>query len=332
MILHPGILALLVGGLAVSLLVLYAAWHGWAILRHWEPQSGSERQLQLERRTYLISTLLGNALLFEVLSLALLVYVADRLHLQINGAMCAVGTFNANAWGWPALLLKVGNVLGAGLWLLLNFVDSRGYDYPLVRIKNRLLLLLALPMALETAMLWLFFRNLRGDVITSCCGSLFSAGGNQVAAELAGLPPVPAAWAYYLGLLLTLGAGFALLRGRDRGLLLGAAAGLTFVTALAATISVFAPVFYELPHHHCPFCLLHGEYHHIGYLLYTALFAGVLAGLGSGLLALFRHRSSLQHLIPSYQRRLAWICLGAYLLFFAIVTLRLVTSDFHLLS
>jgi len=330
--LHPAIIALLAGALAVNALVLYAAWHALAILRHWDPNSGSERQLQLERRTYLVSTLLGNAFLFEILSLALLVFVADRLHLQINGAMCAVGTFNANAWGYPALLLKVFNVLGAGLWLTLNFADSRAYDYPLVRVKNRLLLLLALPVSLETLALWYFFRNLKGDVITSCCGSLFSAGGNQVAADLAGLPPLPTALLFYLLLLLTIAFGVLFLRGHGKGQIFTIFATLTFSVGIAALISVFGPIFYELPHHHCPFCILQSEYLHVGYLLYTALFTGVLAGLGCGVLSPFRNRPSLHNFIPRLQRYLTIICLLSYALFALAVTLRFLISDFQLFS
>lgn len=332
MILHPAILALLIGSLAVSAMVLYAAWHGLNILRHWNLASGSERQLQLERRTYLVSTLLRNALVFELLSLALLVVVADRLHLQINGAMCAVGTFNANSWGYPALLLKVFNVVGAGLWLTLNSADSRGYDYPLVKIKNRLLLALVVPVAMESVLLSQFFHNLRGDVITSCCGSLFSAGGNQVAAELVGLPPLPTAIGFYLAMTLTLVLGVAVLRGKGRGAALAMSSGLSFIIALAALISVFAPLFYQLPHHHCPFCILQRDYFHLGYLLYAALFAGGLGGLGCGILAPFRDRPSLRHLLPSLQQRLTLVCLAGYGLFCIIVTLRLLTGEFQLFS
>ena len=48
-------------------------------------------QLGLERRTYLVSTLLGFALAFQVLSLFLLVYAADAIAPQLTGAMCAAG-------------------------------------------------------------------------------------------------------------------------------------------------------------------------------------------------------------------------------------------------
>jgi hypothetical protein len=52
-ILHPAIIALVLGSLLISDMLLYAAWYGVKILRA-GTFSGSE-QLSLERRTYLIS-------------------------------------------------------------------------------------------------------------------------------------------------------------------------------------------------------------------------------------------------------------------------------------
>ncbi|MBE0595843.1 MAG: hypothetical protein IH614_01085 [Desulfuromonadales bacterium] len=332
MILHPAVLALLIASVLISAMVLFASFHASHILKHWDRESGSELQLQLERNTYLISTLLAYALLFQLLSLALLVYVADTLHVQIAGAMCAVGTFNANSLGYPALALKIGNFLFAGLWLILNFADARGYDYPLIRAKYSLLLVLALPIYLESLLVWRFFFGLKGDVITSCCGSLFSTGQGTVSSELAGLPPLPTAGAFYLGAFLTLALWLWFLRGRGRGYALAIVAGLTFLAGVAATISYFAPTFYELPHHHCPFCLLQAEYHHLGYLLYATLFGGAVAGMGCGVLAPFHGIPSLSATLPWLQRRLALLCLLCYGLFTLIVTLRVLTSDFRLFS
>ena len=59
MILHPAIIALLVASVLISSLVLYALWYGVRILYSWDLRSGSSRQLDLERRTYLISTVLA---------------------------------------------------------------------------------------------------------------------------------------------------------------------------------------------------------------------------------------------------------------------------------
>ncbi|MCG8080401.1 MAG: hypothetical protein JAY73_05245, partial [Candidatus Thiodiazotropha taylori] len=101
--LNPAILALLMVSILVSTMLLVAATFAFSILRHWDIQSGSELQLRLERRTYLVSTLLIWAFAFEFLSLLLFVYNAEALSGQFVGAMCATGVLNLNPWGWPTL-------------------------------------------------------------------------------------------------------------------------------------------------------------------------------------------------------------------------------------
>jgi len=71
MIQHPAILALTVASLLTGLMLIYAGWYGTRILEKWDLQSGSELQLDLERRTYLISVILSYALLFQIGSLFL---------------------------------------------------------------------------------------------------------------------------------------------------------------------------------------------------------------------------------------------------------------------
>jgi hypothetical protein len=150
MIQHPGILALGLGSLLTAFLLLHAAWHGVGILRHWNLASGEERQLQLERRATLVSTLLGLVLPLQIVSLFLFVHTADALHGRLSGAMCAAGVLAANGFGLPALLLKLALALGAGLWLLLHHADRQAPDFPLVRVKAGLALAL-LPLALAEA-------------------------------------------------------------------------------------------------------------------------------------------------------------------------------------
>lgn len=76
-------------------------------------------------------------------------------------------------------------------------MDNQAYDYPLVRIKYGLLLAIA-PLAVVEG--WLqtrYFLVLEPEVITSCCGSLFSANSSGVAVELAGLPAEPMLLLFY---------------------------------------------------------------------------------------------------------------------------------------
>jgi hypothetical protein len=142
-ILDPPILALLLGSILISYLVLYSTAFGVQIIRNWDIRSGSELQLSLERKTYLISTIISYAFGFQLLSLFLFIYTTDDLCRLFVGAMCAVGTLNVNAYGYPALILKIINFLLAGTWLILNYADNRAFDYPLIKKKYIFLLIIA---------------------------------------------------------------------------------------------------------------------------------------------------------------------------------------------
>ncbi len=316
MIQHPGIVALLLGSLLTSLLLLHAGWHGVAILRRWDPTSGSEAQVQLERRTSLITALVGLALLMELASLLLFVHTADGLHDRLAGAMCAAGTLAANGFGYPALLAKLAASLLAGLWLLLNHADAQAPDQPLIRPKYMLLLVLVPLVLVGMILQGAFFFSLKADVITSCCGSLFSVESGGGPAGLASLPsgPVKVAWA--LAIPLMLAASVAFLRGRGPGSLVAWTAGATWLASLGALVVWIGPYLYELPTHLCPFCMLQGEYHRLGYAFYGLWMLLGIAGLGVGLLEPHRERPSLRAVVPALQRRLtqvALVALGAFL-------------------
>ena len=203
MTLHPAVLALFVASLLTGCMVLYAGWYGARILLQWEIGSGSERQLELERRTYLISTLLSVAFALQLLSLFLFVFTADRLHGMFSGAMCAAGTLNVNGFGYPVLILKIVTFLLAGLWLVVNHADTRGYDYPLIKPKYALLLVLGPLVLVEGYLQYRYFAGLHPDVITSCCGSLFSQGQKGIGGDLAALPAGPMEVAFFGGMAAT---------------------------------------------------------------------------------------------------------------------------------
>lgn len=332
MISNPAVMALLLSSLLVGGMILFASFFALRILRGWDPGSGSDLQLVLERRTYLVSTLLAWVLAFQAVSIFLFIHTVDGLHLRFVGAMCAAGVLNVNGFGYPTLLLKLVNVLLAGLWLLINYVDNRAYDYPLIRKKYLFLLFLSPLLLAEGVGQGWFFFGLRPDVITSCCGSLFGGQGKGVAADLAALPLVPAVGLFAVCMGLDLGAGLIYYRTGRGGRLFSSLSGITLVVALVSLISFISLYFYEIPTHHCPFCLLQREYGYIGYPLYLALLGGGLCGLGVGMLQSFRQVPSLKATLPPLQRRLALLSLLLYLLFTGIVLIRIFSSPFTLHS
>lgn len=310
MILQPAVLALLGSSLLVGALLAHSAAWAARILQGWDLASGSERQLRLERRTHLVSTVVGYVLVFELASLFLYVFTADALAPLFTGAMCAAGSLHANRWGYPVLLLKILAFVLAGLWLVLNRADALGHDYPLLKVKYRFLLVLVPVVLLEMALQAAYFAGLRPEVITSCCGSLFGAGGRGFGSDLAGVPPRLAGGAFLLLLVGAVASGVLFRRSGRGGWMLGASSLLVLPVGLAAVVSWLSPYVYELPTHHCPFCLLQREYHWIGYPLYAALLGGSLTGVGVGVLMPFTSVPSLALPLPAYQRRLAGWSVG----------------------
>lgn len=334
MLFQPAILALLFAAAALLLLLAAVAPYVVQALRHWDLASGSELQLRLERRTYLMSTLLALTLATQVAALLLFTFNADRMAVMFVGAMCAVGTLNVNGYGFPALIAQIVLFFLASTWLILNRADNRARDYPLLRVKYALLLLI-LPFAAASFALQLnYFLNLRADVITSCCGSLFSGENKGLAAEMAGWSPRPAMAGFAAALALVIALGFTAARRAERGwhFALAGASVAGFIVALAGIISFVSLYVYEHPHHHCPFCLLKPEYGYQGYLLYLPLFSGTAAGIGAGTLQRFDGKPGLAAIVPAMTRRLAGAAALLYALFALVAVVMVWRSNLILLE
>ena len=315
MILSPAVIALMLGSAAVGLLALYASAWGVRILRHWDLRSGSESQLQLEKRTYLVSTLMAWAFAFQVGSLFLFIFTAEDLHRLFVGAMCAAGTLNVNEFGYPTILLKVCNALLAGIWLIVNYTDNRASDYPLIRKKYALLLVVTPLLLLETFLQGAYFAGLKANVITSCCGSLFGAEAQGPVSLLVGLPARPMQAALIASLAITFASGLLFLSGRAwAGALFAFSSLAAFFVSVVALVSFVSPYIYELPTHHCPFCILQKEYSYIGYFIYVSLLGGAIPGAAAGALLPFQGIESLQGALPPVLRRLVLASLFFYLL------------------
>jgi len=330
MLISPAIIALTAASLMVAGFTLYAAGLGMRIFMQWDATSSNEKQLELEFKTYLVSSILSHMLIIELLSLFLFIAVANRLHTFFTGAMCAAGVLNAGACGYATLVLKTASFLSCGVWMVINHVDTRGQDYPLIRFKYAFLLGICLLLVAETVMQTRYLLGLDPQIITSCCGTLFNERILQVASGMTHLPVVTAAEIFYAGMLLTLAAGIhCALTGRHDWLY-GLLSVAVFPLSLAALISYFCLYVYEMPMHHCPFCMLQKEYHFVGYFLYLFLLVGAITGASAGIIGRFRKKASLAALIPNIQKRLCGVSVLGYGLFTLRVTYAIVFSDFKL--
>jgi hypothetical protein len=305
MLFQPAIIALLLAS-GVSLAMMLAATpFAVQVIRGWDIGSGSERQLSFERLTYLFSTLLVFVFAIQLASLLLFVFNADKMSEMFVGAMCAVGTLNVNEFGFPALISQIVLFFLAAAWPAVNSVDTQARDYPLVRVKYSLMLALVPVMALVFAVLLLYFLGLEADVITSCCGSLFSTDVKTIASEASSLKPMPAMAIMYGTLGLAIAAAVFHTRTGLGGYAAAAASAAAYVGGVVGILSFVSLYVYEHPHHHCPFCVLKPEYGYVGYWLYVPLFAAAAAGLGVGAVRPFARIPSLADIVPASSRRLA---------------------------
>ena len=334
MIFQKSILALVFASSASVLGALAASPHALEVWRYWDLESGSARQLRLERRASLVAT--GMALLLAVQSASLLLFVfnADRMASQFVGAMCAVGTLQADRFGFPALLARIAALLGSCVWLTMNAVDGGCRNYPLTRARSALLLALIPVLALAFGLELAYFLGLKADVITSCCGSLFTSQAPGIGGDLAGWPPGKAMTATFSSLAAAaFVAAWVAWRGRG-GVALGISGILAFATSLAGVVAFVSLYVYEDPHHHCPFCLLKPDYGFRGYAFYIPLFAATAASLGAAALAPFGGRerdAALARRARGATRALAGAALGGFLLVILLTAWQVVSSGLTLL-
>jgi len=331
-IFHPGIIALFLGSGVVVLMLLYISLLSVRVLRYWDIRSSSELQLSLERKTYLTSTIMNYILGYQIVSALLFIYTVDSLHTEFVGAMCATGVLNANPVGWYVLYLKVLNLIVSGLWIGINMLDQQSPDYPLTRLKSALILILLPLISLEAYLEVRYFLGLNPAVITSCCGSLFSAQGKGLASSLSAIPVKKAETGFALVWALFFISGPLSLKYNISSLkyVFSITSVLAFLVSLASVVSFISLYFYELPTHHCPFDILQADFHYVGYPLYISLFLCTITSMLTGLYEALRRKVGQKDVVDRLQRKMTLSGLLFGLLFLIISLWPMVFSSFTL--
>jgi hypothetical protein len=314
MLLQPAVISLVWCSAVVGVISVVAACVGLTVAVGWNPEDSSRRQLTLERRSLLVHSALTVVLGWQLVSLFLFVAAVDRLHVLFPGAMCAAGTLNASPFGYPTLLVKVAVFVLCGLGMVVMRTSAAAWTPGLVRFKHLFLVGLAAALVVENVLQLLYFTDLDPEIITSCCASIFSEEAGGVGAGFAGMPVRISRLAFFGWFALAVGSGvFFLTRGRSPLVYALQVIPLT-VLGMAAVVSWIAPGFYELPNHHCPFCLLSWRYWFVGHALYGALALALVTGFGSGLVHRLRSLDRFACIRPGVERRL---CVASMLGFFA---------------
>ncbi len=278
MLLSPDIIANL---LVDTLFVVYGAiafWVSLQVVLQWDFSRSDERQYRIAKRIYLVSTITKYILFFKIPLLLFFIYTLDHLAEIINGAMCAVGVIDASPYGIYLILLKILNVYLFAFWIVLNDEDYRHKDLPYTRLKSLFFLVLYLLLVVEVVLEYLYFFDIDPNSLVDCCGAIFSSSAKSWISLFLSLPNFYIYTTFYtvvVGLIVSY-----LLKVRALYAILSA---LFIPIAILALIGYFGTYIYELPTHHCPFCLMQGDYGYVGYFLYTFLFVATFYGMLVGL-------------------------------------------------
>lgn len=252
-----------------------------SILKSWDFSSFSQKQFSLERRAYLVMTILIFVFAVKFFLVLYFVFAIDNLSVLVPGAMCAAGVISANDYGMYLLFLKLVILFFLILWMALNKYDLGAKDYPVFRVKSWLFVLIFAMVIVE---MWLgvaYFSNIDMLEPVNCCSTLYG--------QLEGANPLPLGLdistlliLFYMLFAVLFGA---MLSGQN---ILSIMASILFVMiAYYAVVYFFGTYVYELPTHNCPFCMLQKEYYFVGYLIWGTLFIGVYLSLVSSVMEIY---------------------------------------------
>ncbi len=272
-LLTPEVLAILLIDFIFLIFSLIAFFLSVKIVLKWDINATTPLQYSLEKQSYLIATIIKYILFLKIPLFIFFIFTMDKLSNVIPGAMCAAGVVNATSYGFPLLILKIINLYLFGFWLILHKFDMQSPDYPFTKTKFLFFILIFFSLSAEIVLEFLMFEGIDPAKIVSCCGTLFSAAKTSGISSLMSLPHAPVIVLFYLSFL-SIGVLYKI-----KNDILFAIANLWFlIISIFSLILFFSTYIYQLPTHHCPFCLLQKDYYYIGYFLYFFLFSGTFWG------------------------------------------------------
>jgi len=279
MILSPEVLTIFILNLIFALFGTIAFYLSVKIYFGWDLESSSKKQYKLEKQSFLTATIIKYIFAIKVPLFLFFVFTIDKISNVLTGAMCGTGVIDATSYGIYLLILKIINLYLFAYWLVLHSQDMKDEKQRFTKVKFGFFSIIFLLFISELIIESLMFGAIDVDKMVSCCGTIYSATSSSYISTIFQVKSYILLGSFYgVFLLMILSYIF-------KNKYLYAFLNMLFIfSSLVSLIVFFGTYIYELPTHHCPFCLLQKDYYYIGYLLYTTLFLGTFYGLITGFL------------------------------------------------
>lgn len=307
-LLSPAVLTLIIAEAILLILGFIALLASLRIGIDFDPSKTTSYQYELNKKSYLVSTIIMFILLLKLPLFFFFIWGLDSTALLVPGAMCAAGIVGATPWGVWMFFIKILVLFLLSAWVLMHRQDLKTVDYKYTKIKFLLFQGLFFVLCVEFLVQLAHYIAMPVDTPVNCCSVLF----NQTS-SMGAFSSQATLLALFYGIFVFLSMTWYL----KRPWIFGIASFIWGGVSIVALIQFFSPYVYELPTHKCPFCLLQAEYYYIGYLFYTLLFLGGLGGLGVMVLqALKREIAPLWYNLGLTCNGLLLLILSAYPLFY----------------
>ncbi len=245
------------------------------IVKNWDYEKTTNKQYQLEKKSYLIILIIFFTLLTKIFLFPYFAYSLDNLSNIIPGAMCAAGVIKANEYGQTLLALKLIILFFIGIWLIINSLDLKEKTYPYTKKKFAFYIFIFLLISIEISLDFLYLSNISTKEPVLCCSVIF--GENSIDKTLPfNLDTTKLLILFYLLYILTI---FTNIQKQSFITLLTNA--LFLYIAYYSVTYFFSTYIYELPTHQCPFCMLQKGYFYMGYFVWGTLFLGTFFGISN---------------------------------------------------
>jgi hypothetical protein len=269
MLLNSYIITYLVCSFFSLCIGLVAAVNGFPVWRRWNITSQAEEQYRLEKKVYLIITVVSIGFLLRFLMIPLWFLTLHSMIISIPGAMCLVGVHNINTpYSYLASGLKLVLPALYGYWLILNLLDRQVATQPFMKQKLLLLVPLGIFILLETILDASFLFSVLPRQV-SCCTSLFDVPGKCVPQVITAstwlwvvifyalvFPVMGEIIFFLIAQRKSTSSGWGRWFGK-KSIMISETLIIIFLIAifLLALHTKISPLFLGLPFHHCIFCL-----------------------------------------------------------------------------
>ena len=258
--------------LCLLLILSYTLIQTVFILKSYKKDEITDIQNYVEKKSYLVSTLVSVSLVVKILLVAFFTYALDELAYVVPGAMCATGVLNTSSYGEVLIYLKLLILVSSSLWLLLNKADLSSKDGEHFKKKMYLFIVLYIFIFGELILSLAFFSSIDTQIPVACCAYKY--------VEVTNTLPFGLAINTLVGLFYSLYIVMVLSAYKKQKLLLLLASSIYVYISFYLIVYYFGGYIYDDISHNCPYCMLQQKYNYVGYFIYISLFVSIIYTLG----------------------------------------------------